>query len=232
MAKERKLKIGNFEIVCWKDFPCFRLTFAKCGYFDGRPQIKIGAIFWTVIIKLPFVNQEWGEECEEPEYGIAIHSNSFWLYYGGEGNMHGGTKYIAWDIPFVTRCFYKHEVLGSLDWIDVTDHSVYKERVGYLNYEDRNKPTDAVVFRGTWKDFDGEDVPAIYRLERRTWRRKWLMWTNMFDKQRTEIEVVFKSGVGKDKGSWKGGVHGTGFELKPNETVQECFERVNRENCL
>lgn len=233
MVKERKLKIGKFEIVCWKDFPCFRLTFAKCGYFDGRPEIKIGAIFWTFIIKLPFVNKKWEDECDAPEYGISIHDNSFWVYYGGEGNMHGGTKFIAWYIPFVTRCFYKHEVLGRDDWgwIDVTDREVYIRRVGYLD-RDWNKPTQAAVFYGTWKDFDGEEVPAIYRLERRTWRRKWLMWTNAFDFQRTQIEVAFKSGVGKDKHSWKGGVYATGFDIQPNETPQECFERANRENCL
>lgn len=237
MAKERKLKIGKFEIVAWKDFPCFRLTFAKCGYFDGRPEIKLGIIFWNIIIKLPFVNKKWEEECDAPEYGIAIHSNSFWLYYGGEGNMRGGTKWITWDIPFVTRCFYKHEVFGKYDyvgwcWIDVTDRDVYQSRVGYLNYKDKDKPTDAMVYHGTWKDFDGEEVPAIYRLERRTWRRKWFTWTSMFDKQRTEIEVAFKSGVGKDKHSWKGGVYATGFEIKPYESPQECFERANRENCL
>ena len=226
MAKERKLKIGNFEIVAWKDFPCFRLTFAKCGYFDGRPEIKIGAIFWTFIIKLPFVNKNLEEECEAPEYGIAIHDKSFWIYYGK------GTKYIAWNIPFVTRCFYKHEVLGGFGWIDVTDHEVYRAKVGYLNYEGRNKPTEAVICRATWKDFDGGEVPAVYRIERRTWRRKWLMWTSAFDLQRTAIEVAFKSGVGKDKHSWKGGVYATSFELKPNETVQECFERANREKYL
>ena len=229
MVKERKLKIGNFEIVCWKDFPCFRLTFAKCGYFDGRPEIKIGAIFWIFIIKLPFVNKKWEEECDAPEYGISIHDNSFWLYYGGEGNMHGGTKFIAWDIPFITRCFYKHEVWGKDSWINVTDHSVYKKRVGYLNYEDKDKPTDAVVYNGIWKDFDGEEVPAIYRLERRTWRRKWLTWTSMFDLQRTIMEVSFKSGVGKNKHSWKGGTYATGFTLNKGELAHECFARVNRE---
>lgn len=232
MVKERKLKIGNFEIVCWKDFPCFELTFAKCGYFDGRPQIKIGAIFWKFIIKLPFVNKNWEEECVPPEYGIAIHHDSFWGYLGGKGNMHGGTKYIAWDIPFVTRCFYKHEVWSKDGWIDVTDRDVYMKKVGYLNYNDKDKPTEATVYHGTWKDFDGDEIPAIYRLERRTWRRKWLMWTSAFDKQRTEIEVSFKSGVGKGKDSWKGGVYGTGFVIKQNETAQECFERANRENCL
>lgn len=234
MAKGRKLKIGKFEIVCWKDFPCFNLTFAKCGYFDGRPEIKLGIIFWTVIIKLPFVNKKWEEECDPPKYGISIHHNAFWVYYGGEGNMNGGTKFIAWYIPFVTRYHYKHEVWGrdSLGWIDVTDDSVYKRRVGYLNYENKDKPTEALVYHGTWKDFDGEEVPAIYRLERRTWRRKWLMWTSVFDLQRTEIEVSFKSGVGKGKGSWKGGVYGTGFEIKPNESPHECFERANRENRL
>ncbi len=233
MAKERKLKIGNFEIVCWKDFPCFRLTFAKCGYFDGRPEIKIGAIFWTFIIKLPFVNKKWEEECDAPEYGIAIHNNSFWVYYGGEGNMHGGTKFIVWDIPFVTRCHYKHEVWSKDGcWIDVTDYYEYMKRVGYLNYDFKDNPTEAVVYESIWEDFDGEFIPAIYRRERRTWRRKWLMWTNAFDFQRTVIEVAFKSGVGKDKGSWKGGVYETCFELKPFESPRKCFERVNRENCL
>ena len=151
--------------------------------------------------------------------------------------MHGGTKFIAWDIPFVTRCFYKYEVFGRgefgwLCWIDATDREVYKSRVGYLNYGDKDKPTDAMVYHGIWKDFDGEEVPAIYRLERWTWRRKWLIWTSMFDQQRTEIAVSFKSDVGKGKNSWKGGVCGTGFEIKPKESPQECFERVNRENRL
>ena len=233
MAKERKLKIGKFEIVCWKDFPCFRLSFAKCGYFDGRPEIKLGIIFWTVIIKLPFINKKWEEECDAPEYGISLHHNAFWLYYGGEGNMNGGTKWIAWDIPFVTRYHYKHEVWSKDGyWINVTNGEVYKNRVGYLNYDDKDNPTDAMVFHDTWKDFDGEEVPAIYRLERRTWRRKWLMWTSAFSSKRTEIVVAFKSGVGKDKHSWKGGVYATSFENKPNETARESFERANRENQL
>ena len=106
------------------------------------------------------------------------------------------------------------------------------KRVGYLNYNNKDNPTEAVVYESIWKDFDGEEIPAIYRRERRTWRRKWFMWTSAFDLQRTEIEVAFKSGVGKDKNSWKGGVYATGFKIKPKESPQECFERVNRENRL
>lgn len=236
-TKCHNLKLGKlFEIVWWKDFPCFKFTYAKCGYFDGRPQITIALIFIHVVFKMPWINSEWTDECCPPEYGIGIHYNTLWIYKGGLGNL-GGNDFWTWDIPFLTKKFYKHEILckdGS--WVDVTKER--SEKIPYLNWcknnENEDKENDmkspAKIYYGEFKDnYDGSIIKAKYLVEIRRWRPKWLMWTKKFELTHKEIDICFKDEVGSGKDTWKGGVIGTGHLMKEGETAHECFERFLEE---
>lgn len=55
------------------------------------------------------------------------------------------------------------------------------------------------------------------------------MWTSLFSKIRTDIDVEFDKEVGERTGSWKGGVLGCGWGLLPGETPYECLKRMERE---
>lgn len=235
---DKKLKIGKLEFELWYNnfYPCFQFIFAKAGYFDGRPEIKISLICFTLIITLPWINEKWTDECDPPQYGISIHDSTLWIMRGGKGNMNGGNKWWTWDFPFFTKNFYKHYTLGKNgEWIDITNRKFYWDKIGCMTWNDEHKPNDedspAKTFYGVWTDkYDGKKIDAKYRVEIRLWRPKWLEWTKMFEMKRKEIEVCFKEEVGYKKGSWKGGVTGAGCTFKDDqETPQECFARMNEE---
>lgn len=232
---EKKINIGKLEIVYWYDFPCFELSFAKCDYFDGRPTITIELLFWHIVFHLPWINKNWTDECDPPQYGIAIHHNTLWIYRGGKGNLNGGNKWWTWDIPFITWNFYGHYIMGKNGkWIDVTNRDYYYKEVGYIDWREQeisDEDSPAMIYYGKWTDgYDGSIIDAKYRVEKRIWRPKWLTWTKLFQKQRKEIEVCFKDEVGSRKGSWKGGVVGAGHTFKDDkETPEECFRRMNYE---
>jgi hypothetical protein len=72
---------------------------------------------------------------------------------------------------------------------------------------------------------------AAVTVERREWCwRAWpfraLRWPS---KVRTSINVKFSDEVGERTGSWKGGTIGCGYELRSNETPEECLQRMELE---
>jgi hypothetical protein len=76
---------------------------------------------------------------------------------------------------------------------------------------------------------DGEVVNATISVEEREWRPLWFQWTNLFAKKRRTISIDFDKEVGKQKGSWKGGCVGCGYDLKSDETPVECLRRMEIE---
>jgi hypothetical protein len=70
---------------------------------------------------------------------------------------------------------------------------------------------------------------ATIKVEQREWRPKWFMWTSLFKKISTDIDIEFDGEVGERTGSWKGGTLGCGYNLLPNETPLECLRRMEKE---
>lgn len=232
--------MAKFEFKTYTDLNWFELTYNKCGYFDGRPQINIFLYFISFIIILPWINKKWTDECDPPNYGIGIHNGTLWLYLGGNGNMYGGNKWLSWDLPWFTKNHYKHYVLGKDNkWIDVSAHDYdwFEKHIGYLNWDlEANERSLAKIYYDTWHDdYDNTDISAKYRVEARIWRPKWFAWTSLFQTIEKYITVSFEYEVGSEKGTWKGGTIGASFEFKDSEmdrfpeTPKECFERMNRE---
>lgn len=71
-------------------------------------------------------------------------------------------------------------------------------------------------------------IATIY-VERREWRQKWLRWCPLFAKRRQSIDISFDQEMGSRAGSWKGGVLGTGYEMRPGEQPVETLKRMQRE---
>lgn len=66
---------------------------------------------------------------------------------------------------------------------------------------------------------------AFVREESRLWVRPWFPYRRL----EKSISVDFDDEVGERTGSWKGGVMGCGYEMKPGETAQETLRRMERE---
>jgi hypothetical protein len=73
-----------------------------------------------------------------------------------------------------------------------------------------------------------ERIATVY-VDQMEWRPRCLKWTKLFAKIRTSIDVQFNDEVGERTGSWKGGTIGCNYELRPNETPEQCLRRMESE---
>lgn len=201
----------------------FDISYQICGYFDNRPRINFDLIFFSLVFILPFRNK-WQNECDPPKWGISIHGNTFWIYKGGKGNGKGGNKWWTWDIPFVTKKWFRTSVLLK---DDTWEQETPKIRKNFYETEQKQK-------QKSWTydytdSYDGEIIPTTIYVYEREWRPKWLIWTKLFAFTRRTIEIDFSKECGKRKGSWKGGTIGCSYELLPNEEPLDCLKRMEKE---
>ena len=75
-----------------------------------------------------------------------------------------------------------------------------------------------------------QHAQATIYVDRREWRQRWLMWCPWFAKKRQSISIDFNREMGSEAGSWKGGVMGTGYDMRPGETPEETLRRMQKEH--
>jgi len=90
---------------------------------------------------------------------------------------------------------------------------------------------EAFPFRYTLKSGEVQERTAEVTVERMTWARRlpWRFGVFWPKRVRTSIDVKFSDEVGERTGSWKGGVIGTGSEMRPGESPEQCLRRMERE---
>jgi hypothetical protein len=93
-------------------------------------------------------------------------------------------------------------------------------------------PTRAFAF----KDYDGEELTAVTRIEEREWRLgegrfKWLSWFRR-PKISRSLSISFSGETGKRKGSWKGGTVGHSIDMLPGELHEPAFRRYCAEHSM
>lgn len=74
-----------------------------------------------------------------------------------------------------------------------------------------------------------DNVTATVTGDRMTWRRRWLPFTDLFCFTRTDVWMSFSGEIGPNKGSWKGGITGTGAKMLPGETIEQTVARAQGE---
>ena len=79
------------------------------------------------------------------------------------------------------------------------------------------------------EDFDGERIVCTTHIEERyytfgTGRFQWLSWF-VKPKAYKSLALEFDKEVGPEKGSWKGGLRGTGIDILPGELHEAAFRR-------
>jgi hypothetical protein len=225
MILEKKIYKSKYFVFYWTN--SFDISYEVCGYYDSRPRINLDLIFFSLAIILPFRNEKWANECISPKYGISIHSNTFWIYRGGKGNMNGGNKWWTWYIPFITKEWVRTSIL-------LNDGSWENETKGNRKdfYKDEWKEKQKCWEYNYTDSYDGKVVPTKIYVDEREWRPKWLTWTSLFAKKIRTIDIHFSEEVGSRKGSWKGGVLGCGYNLLPNEEPLDCLKRMEKERKL
>ena len=204
---------------------CFEITYETCGYFDPKHRINLCLIFFRLQIILP-IKSKHTDECDPPQWGIAIHNNTFWVYKGGEGNMNGGNKWWTYHFPWEWKWFRTSNLRKDGEW----EHEVKGDRKNF--YEDKWKEllwSATYPYNYKLKSGEIQDVIATIKLSEKEWKFKGLMFLKYPRKISRCIEIEFSDEVGERAGSWKGGCTGCSYELRSGELPEHCLKRMEKE---
>lgn len=172
-------------------------------------------------------------EVHPREYSVDFHEDAVHYHYGVQMMSWGGedgAKSGCWFYPWrcwreVERRFYDRE----LNLYTIVYSPMWKgaqERFEAERIAEEATPTRTFALR----DFDGEVLAATLRLEEREsacgeGRWRWLSWF-VPNRVSRSFDIRFSAETGPEKGSWKGGVCGTGITaLHDSETHEEVIRR-------
>ena len=204
------------------------LVLNRGTYFDRRYAINICLGWGEFLFYMPFKTR-LEEGCDMPRYGFAIHYDTFWIYKGGDyQDGQCQNQWIAWYLPFFSWEFDGH-------WIKDKHRTMVKMDRERLGNEDGMHPFDfrkMMAYSETHpytyvlKNGTVQNRTATCTIEKRKWHRKWFP---MFTRESTTIDIEFNDEVGERTGSWKGGTLGCGYEMLPDDTIESCLRRMERE---
>lgn len=231
----------------------FRLILKKYGYFDPRPKLQTNITsllvvilpffsLWFLPLSIIFLFYGWGgiylclpfdtgknNESESPEYGIMTYTNGelideLWLVWGNRRNHI--------ELPWKLVWSKTSTLLKDGRWFDETKNNTL-DWVGkdYGSYEwlEENKQKEVYPFTYTLKSGKKQETEATITTRKRVWRRKALQFTNLFSDTFKDIDINFKDEIGEGVGSWKGGVLGCSYGMKPGETPLQTLQRMEKE---
>lgn len=154
-------------------------------------------------------------------YGIIFNEDYMMVHYGIDDiTYYGCGKYSTYkDYPWKATRYIKTEYLdteGKVFWTEMD--GPWSEEASKLK-EEKLELLQKKYF--VIEDYDRERILATTYLVRRTWKHgkgsfKWLQWVKK-DLVITSLEINYSKEVGKQKGSWKGGVIGCSCNLIPEE---------------
>jgi len=237
-----EIKIGDWY-VGWHSWK-FDISYHVCGYDSANAELHISMFGWFSLFVLPWKSKKFPHgDCDEPTYGIMIHNKALWIHTGGDGNLGNKRKCFSWYLPFTysvpccrsqVLCTYlgngtTKEVFVDVDKIEKTTSEyvpIYERKNVLIDGVSYTVVTDNYIYTDS---YDGEKIPCVIWTEEREWRPKWLQWQNIIHHVSRTAAVQFSKEVGKEKGSWKGGVLGTGERMKAGESALDAIKRMEKE---
>lgn len=205
----------------WNHPSGIRLMLSPASYFDNRAMISICIGWLQIYLHLPIYSTI--DECEYPEFGFYYHANSLVLCW----NMTKKFIHMPWTYEWMRTSrllkdgTWENEVRGGKR----KEYSKERDQWELENLWSETHHYTYVCDSGTIQD----DIEATIKVEEREWRQKWLMWIKIGRKVSKDIAVEFNNEVGNQRGSWKGGCLGCGYNMKKNETPVQTLRRMRRE---
>lgn len=223
----KRIVDGKIEFTWGYFVPKFAFEFIlhRGGYFDQHYAISIAPGWSKLHFKLPF-KTKLKEGCDLPQYGIAIHDKTFWIYIGGEYDEDWGqcqNSWIAWDLPFVSYTFDGHWIQDkNREWVKM-DRGM---GVDFIQFREEYAYTETHPYTYTLRSGEIQNRTAKCTVEMRKWHRKWFPFLK---KESKVIDIEFSDKVGERTGSWKGGCTACSYEMLPLESISEALKRMERE---
>lgn len=217
---------GNLVNICliwgnlWLQLPRIlkaRVKRVKATSWDAATVARMG--------------RDWYESKTKRIYGFSCTATDLHLHYGiqpgswsrNDPANSDHTKLFTW--PWANWRMVRHDLMLAdgtwipcpRDWyssMPATDPAgLYRARLPY-RYQ-----------------FDGLDqsTTASLTVWRREWRLKGLRWLPLFARKSQCIDIDFADEMGTRRGSWKGGVTGCSYDLRPDETPEQALRRMEGE---
>ena len=200
--------------------------------------IRFQAFGATLICELPPIIKPWrkwvdlrGKEWansdgywdEHPrEYGFCLSGGHLSVHLGAQTNDSSTEQRWGCFLPWTQWRQIAHRLYHA-------DGSLAGD-VATKKYPEWQQTKDAVrKARFAITDHDDEQIEVETYVEEREWRlgTGWFRWLGYVapKKQRRSMDMHFNHEVGTEKGSWQGGVIGTGIEMLPDETQEQAMRR-------
>ena len=169
------------------------------------------------------LGRDWYWDITPREYSISVNDGHLSIHYGRQ-TLDSSTEQ-SWGcfLPWTQWRFIRHSFYGLAG-----DH--FWTIPEGMKWDERRKieqqcPTASFAF----KDFDGQELTATTKIEEREWKfgAGWFKWLSLFRRPmiRRSLDISFSEEVGREKGSWKGGVTGHSIVMRPDELHESAFRR-------
>ena len=223
------------------EYPGCELQINFRGYYFlvGLPAIvrpygeKVVAQGWDAAT-VARMGRNWYMNYDERRFGFSLSNDgpktpSFLnVWFGRQTDSSLTEKRWSCFLPWTDWRHVRHSLY------DLNGRHFYTEAEGSRKRVDSWEAMQAVVKACPqavfeFDDYDGKRILARTRMEEREWRfgAKWCTWLSLIRKPmiRRSLDIDFSEEVGPEKGSWKGGLMGTGIEMLPGEGHEAAFRR-------
>lgn len=200
--------------------------------------VRVQAFGATAICELPQIIKPWrkwvdltGKEWarnggywdEHPcEYGFCLSDGHLSVHLGAQTGDSSTTQDWGCFLPWTQWRQVAHRLYNA--------DGTLAGNVAHVPWDKHSAVIDAVKREHfAIIDHDGERIEVDTYVEEREWLlgTGWFRWLGyLVPKKRSRaLDIRFKSEVGPEKGSWKGGTLGHGIEMLPGETQEQAFRR-------
>lgn len=176
------------------------------------------------------MGRNWYEERFPREYGFSLSDGFFQLFLGAQ--THDSTTTQSWSrhLPWTQWRFHRfslYDAAGAEFWTQIERRGNGVKLRNFDAQRDAQARCDKAEF--LIDDLDGERIKVTTHIEEREWKfgEGWFSWLSLFrrDMARRILSIEFGKECGPEKGSWKGGLCGTGIEMLPGELHEAAFRR-------
>ena len=197
-------------------------------------KVRHKALSWDAAT-IERLGRDWYEERFPREYGFSLHEGFLQLFLGSQ--THDSTTTQSWctHLPWTQWRFVRYSIYGQAGehfYTELEADRIARRKAGEtrIGFEDQFAAKEAVPkIKFLIEDFDGKRIVASTCIEVREWAfgERWCKWLSLFraNMVRRSLDISFAEEVGPDKGSWKGGLCGTGIEMLDGELHEAAFRR-------
>ena len=176
------------------------------------------------------LGRNWYEERHPREYGFSLSDGFLQLFLGAQTGDSDTTQDWCAHLPWTqwrSHRFSLYDLAGAEFWTQIESRAKLGQRRDFDAQREAEARCDKMAF--LVDDFDGERIKVTTHIEEREWKfgDGWFKWLSLFRKPmvRRSLSINFDKECGPEKGSWKGGLMGTGIDMLPGELHEAAFRR-------